>query len=221
MFDLAVVRAYDVFPEAPSTHHTIVSDPGRAAFNSFAVVRFSARSQWRRGVMPRPLWASFSAHTLNPDGFVWLAICVSVEWVGLCRSFPSDPEMARGYPLLVPERTGLSDRCMPVACGRQTSAVARRRRPTIDRKVDDSSWGEAGPRQRLAESLTVGKNRRILVTGPKAQSPHSELGFGTRQGQFQGQEWGQYGCGIRFNQIIWAYEDAVRYRRREELQRRP
>jgi hypothetical protein len=37
----------------------------------------------------------------------------------------------------------------------------------------------------------------------------------------QGQSRGQYRCGIRFNQIIWAYEDAIRYRRREALQRRP
>jgi len=52
----------------------------------------------------------------------------------------------------------------------RSSAVARRSKGATDEEVDANSCGEVGRRQRLAELITVEKNRCILVTGPKAQS---------------------------------------------------
>ena len=59
------------------------------------------------------------------------------------------------------------------------------------KNVDDASCKEVGTREGLAESLTVEKNRCILMIDPEAHSRPFRARFYDLSGQFQGQSWGQ------------------------------
>ena len=91
----------------------------------------------------------------------------------------------------VEERSGSIDRYLPPARPRAGSTRTSHPSRAITREVATSPCEQSRGRQSLAGMLVVEKNRctRIGISYPLA--PPFRGGFQSRQGQFQGQLWGQ------------------------------